>query len=55
MQEFTEGTFDVVVTGGEGGVVESECYLVSERGGERSVRLLRRDRYPPAKDASGAS
>ena len=43
------------VTGGEDGAVESECYLVSERGGERSVRLLRRDRYLPAKDASGAS
>lgn len=38
------------VTGGEDGAVESECYLTVRRGGSEYTRLLRKDRYLPAKD-----
>ena len=38
-----------VVTGEEGGTVESECYLTVTRGESSYTKLLRKDRYPPKK------
>lgn len=44
-----------VVTGEEGGTVESECYLTVTRGESSYTRLLRKDRYLPAKKSADAA
>ena len=43
-----------VVTGEEGGTVESECYLTVTRGESSYTKLLRKDRYLPAKKSADA-
>ena len=49
-----EYSLQSVVTGGDGGVVESECYLTSTRGGAATTRLIRKDKYLPEKKYSKA-
>lgn len=44
-----------VVTGEEGGTVESECYLTVTRGESSYTKLLRKDRYLPAKKSADAA
>lgn len=44
-----EYSLDSVVVGGEEGALESECYLNITRGGVTERRLLRKDKYLPAK------
>lgn len=46
-------SLESVVTGGEEGAVESECYLVCARGENVERRLLRKDKYLPAREQSG--
>lgn len=49
-----EYSLQSVVTGGDGGVVESECYLTSTRGGVATTKLIRKDKYLPEKKYSNA-
>lgn len=49
LSDGTKYSLDSRVTGGEGGAVESECYLTSTRGEETVTELIRKDRYLPAK------
>lgn len=49
LSDGAEYSLSSVVTGGEDGAVESECYLTVKRGGGEFTRLLRKDKYLPAK------
>ena len=58
MYGFSDGakySLSSVVTGEEGGAVESECYLTVTRGESSYTRLLRKDRYLPAKKSADAA
>ena len=54
LSDGAEYSLQSVVTGEEDGGVESECYLTSTRGGESHTRLIRRDKYLPAKKDGAA-
>ena len=54
LSDGAEYSLQSVVTGEEDGGVESECYLTSMRGGESHTRLIRRDKYLPAKKDGAA-
>ena len=49
LSDGTKYSLDSRVTGGEDGAVESECYLTATRGEESVTKLIRKDRYLPAK------